>query len=73
MGRRLSDEDRQWLHDHPDFHLLGTTHLGRRRNTNSDRSNTRALNENDQHVYEMHRTFSQRLAEAEAYESIIED
>lgn len=73
MGKRLSEEDRQWLRDHPDFHIVGRTSLGKHRSTKSDGSHTRATNENDQHVYEMHRTFSRRLEEYEAYESMIED
>ena len=72
MSRRMSDRDRQWLNDHPGFHVEGRTTLGQQRTTNSDSVNTRATNENDQHVYEMHRTFSRRLEEFEAYESMIE-
>lgn len=73
MGKRLSERDKQWMRDNPGFHLEGKTSNGNYRSTNSDGSHTRAANENDQHLYEMHRTFSRRLEEYEAFESMIED
>ena len=72
MSKRLSDRDKQWLKDNPDFHLVGSTSVGIRKRTNSNGSHTRANNENDQHIYEMHRTFSRRLQEYEIYESMNE-
>lgn len=73
MGKRISDNDRQWLKENPGFHLDGSSKLGKPRETVSDGSHTRATNENDGHVFEMHRTFSRRLEEYDAYESFIED
>ena len=73
VSKRLSEQDKQWLKDNPDFHLVGTTSVGNRRSANSNGSHTRASNENDQHIYEMHRTLSRRLQEYEIYESMSED
>ena len=71
MGK-LSKNDLQFLRENPDFHVVGSTFLGVERRTNSNGSHTRSTNDNDQHVFEMHRTYAQRLREADLYENLIE-
>jgi len=65
MAKQLTEDDKQWLKKHPGFHVAGRTSLAAERSTNSNGSNTRAVNMNDGHVYEMHRTFDSRLREYE--------
>lgn len=31
MTKKLSDDDKQWLKDHPGFHVVGETSLGNER------------------------------------------
>ena len=31
MTKKLSDDDKQWLKDHPEFHVAGKTSLGKER------------------------------------------
>jgi len=60
MAKKLSDDDKQWLKDHPEFHVAGETSLGKERK----RLRRRPVD------MEKEPTFTEKLDDFEAMNSI---
>lgn len=63
MAKKLSDEDKQWLKEHPEFHVVGETSLAKERKRRKKRSVDT----------EREPTFSEKLDDYEAMNSMDED
>jgi len=62
-AKKLSDEDKQWLKEHPEFHVVGETSLGKERKRRKKRSG-----DTDREP-----TFSEKLDDCEAMNFMDED